>query len=90
MMKYCGGRGGSGCKSVTEEYYAMLINEPNVNWVANKKLDISNFNFNFPRARNIEILRYYRQTFQGSFSAVSKPKFASKYSLVGDDTSARG
>ena len=48
-------------------------------WVANKKLEISNFNFKFPRARNIEIIRYYRQTLQGSFSAVSKPNFASKY-----------
>ena len=51
------------------------------NWVANKRLEISNFKFKFPRARNREIIRYYRQTLQGSFSAVSKPKFASKYSL---------
>ena len=40
--------------------------------VANKKLEISNSNFNFPRSRNIEIIRYYRQILQGSFSAVSK------------------
>ena len=55
-------------------------------WVANKKLKIPNFNFKFPRARNIEIIRYYRQTLQGSSSAVSKQ--ASKYvqSLTGKDT----
>ena len=52
-----------------------------VDWVANKKLEISNFNFKFPRARNIEIIRYYRQVLQGSFSVVSKPNFASKHSL---------
>ena len=52
----------------------------NVAWVANKKLEISNFNFTFPRARHIEIIRYYRQTLQGSFSAVWKPNFASNYS----------
>ena len=51
-----------------------------VDWVANKKLEISNFNFKFPRARNIEIIRYYGQTLQGSFSAVSKPNFGSKFS----------
>ena len=50
-------------------------------WVANEKLEISNFNFKFPRARNIEMIRYYRRTLQGSFSAVSKPNLASKYSL---------
>ena len=50
-----------------------------VSRVANKKLEIWNFNFKSPRARNIEILRYYRQILQGSFSAVSKPIFASKY-----------
>ena len=53
--------------------------DPNVIWVANTKLEISDFNFKSPRARNIEIIRYYRQTLQGSFSAVSKPNFASKY-----------
>ena len=47
-------------------------------WVANKKVEISNFNFKFPKARNIEIIRYYRQPLQGSFSAVSKPHFTSK------------
>ena len=49
--------------------------------VANKKLEISNFNFKFPRARHIEIIRYFRHTSQGSFSAVSKANFSSKYSL---------
>ena len=53
--------------SIKEE---MLLNCAKVIWVANKKLEISNFNFKFPRARNIEIIRYYRQTLQGSFSAV--------------------
>ena len=55
-----------------------------VGWVAKKKLDISNFNtchFKLPRARNIEIIRHYRQTLQGSFSAVSQSNIASKYSL---------
>ena len=54
---------------------------PKAAWVANKKLEISNFNFKFPRARNIEmiVIRYNRQILQGSFSAVSKPNFASKY-----------
>ena len=51
---------------------ATLVLE-NVNWVVNKKLGISNLNFKFPRARNSEIIRYYRQTLQASFSAVSKP-----------------
>ena len=50
-------------------------------WAAKKKLEISKSNFKFPRARNIEIIRYYRQTLQGSFSAVSKPNFASKHLL---------
>ena len=43
------------------------------NWVANKRFEISKFKFKIPRARTSEL--------QGSFSAVSKPNFASKYSL---------
>jgi hypothetical protein len=31
MVKACGGRGGSGCKAVIEEHYAMLLDEPNTN-----------------------------------------------------------
>ena len=42
-------------------------------WVANKRFEISKFKFKIPRARTSEL--------QGSFSAVSKPNFASKYSL---------
>ena len=45
----------------------------NVNWAANKRFEISKFKFKIPRARTSEL--------QGSFSAVSKPNFASKYSL---------
>ena len=30
--------------------------DPNVIWVANTKLEISDFNFKFPRARNYEII----------------------------------
>ena len=44
-----------------------------VTWVANKRFEISKFKFKIPRARTSEL--------QGSFSAVSKPNFASKYSL---------
>ena len=44
-----------------------------VHWVANKRFEISKFKFKIPRARTSEL--------QGSFSAVSKPNFASKYSL---------
>ena len=44
-----------------------------VDWVANKRFEISKFKFKIPRARTSEL--------QGSFSAVSKPNFASKYSL---------
>ena len=44
-----------------------------VSWVANKRFEISKFKFKIPRARTSEL--------QGSFSAVSKPNFASKYSL---------
>ena len=42
-------------------------------WVASKRFEISKFKFKIPRARTSEL--------QGSFSAVSKPNFASKYSL---------
>ena len=42
-------------------------------WAANKRFEISKFKFKIPRARTSEL--------QGSFSAVSKPNFASKYSL---------
>ena len=45
----------------------------NANWAANKRFEISKFKFKIPRARTSEL--------QGSFSAVSKPNFASKYSL---------
>ena len=51
-------------------YWAAAVN---VNWVANKRFEISKFKFKIPRARTCEL--------QGSFSAVSKPNFASKYSL---------
>ena len=44
-----------------------------VYWVANKRFEISKFKFKISRARTSEL--------QGSFSAVSKPNFASKYSL---------
>ena len=44
-----------------------------VSWVANKRFEISKFKFKIPRARTSEL--------QGSFSAVSKPNFTSKYSL---------
>ena len=52
---------------------AVALAEGNVNWVANKRFEISKFKFKIPRARTSEL--------QGSFSAVSKPNFASKYSL---------
>ena len=45
----------------------------NVLWVANKRFEISKFKFKIQRARTSEL--------QGSVSAVSKPNFASKYSL---------
>ena len=47
--------------------------EPKADWVANKRFEISKFKFKIPRARTSEL--------QGSFSAVSKPNFASKYSV---------
>ena len=37
----------------------------NLLWIANQRLVISKFKFKFPRARNIEIIRNYRQTLQG-------------------------
>ena len=43
-------------------------------WVANKSFEISKFKFNISESSNL-------RTSQGSFSAVSKPIFASKYSL---------
>ena len=43
-------------------------------WVANKSFEISKFKFNISESSNL-------RTSQGSFSAVSKPNFASKYSL---------
>ena len=55
---------------------------PTLNWVANNKLELSKFNFRFRRARKIEIMiGDYWKTLRGSFSAVSKPIFASKYAL---------
>ena len=45
-----------------------------VPWVANKSFEISKFKFNISESSNL-------RTSQGSFSAVSKPNFASKYSL---------
>ena len=45
-----------------------------VNWVTNKSFEISKFKFNISESSNL-------RTSQGSFSAVSKPNFASKYSL---------
>ena len=41
-------------------------------WVANKSFEISKFKFNISESSNL-------RTSQGSFSAVSKPNFASKY-----------
>ena len=43
-------------------------------WVANKSFEISKFKFNISESSNL-------RTSQGSFSAVSKPNFASKYSF---------
>merc|ERR1719331_1363241 len=31
MLRSCGGRGGSGCKRVIDEHYAMLLDDPNTN-----------------------------------------------------------
>ena len=42
-----------------------------VPWVANKRFEILKFKFKIPRARTSEL--------QGSFSAVSKPNFASNF-----------
>ena len=47
----------------------------NVYWVANKSFEISKFKFNISESSNL-------RTSQGSFSAVSKPNFASKYSFT--------
>ena len=57
----------SWCRYSQEQAFRSLF------WVANKRLEISKFKFKIPRARTSEL--------QGSFSAVSKPNFASKYSL---------
>ena len=46
--------------------------QKDVSWVANKRFEISKFKFKIPRARTCE-------HWQGSFSAVSKPHFASNY-----------
>ena len=43
-------------------------------WIANKSFEISKLKFNISESSNL-------RTSQGSFSAVSKPNFASKYSL---------
>ena len=43
-------------------------------WVANQSFEMSKFKFKISESSNL-------RTSQGSFSAVSKPKFASKYSL---------
>ena len=54
------------------------------NWVANKRLQISNFYFKFPRARSIEIMGLVLGCIEASKQAskvVGKPNFASKYSL---------
>ena len=53
--------------------WALLFDCDGVLWVANKRFEISKFRFKIPRARTSEL--------QGSFSAVSKPNFATKYSL---------
>ena len=45
-----------------------------VNWVANMSFEISKFKFNISESSNL-------RTCQGSFSAVSKPNFATRYSL---------
>ena len=52
---------------------ARSLKHLNEAWVANKRFEISKFKLKIPRARTSEL--------HGSFSAVSKPNFASKYSL---------
>ena len=49
--------------------------ETDANWAANESFEISKFKFKFPRESS------NFRTFQGSFSAVSKPNFARKYAL---------
>ena len=53
----------------------LFISLPMVHWVANKRFEISKFKFNISESSNL-------RTSQGSFSAVSKPNFASKYSFT--------
>ena len=59
--------------SIYKDAPKLAGDRPKVCWVANKKFEISKFKFKIPRARTSEL--------HGSFSAVSKPNFASKYSL---------
>ena len=57
-----------------ERVHTERIGELKARWAANKRLEISKFKFKIPEISNL-------RTYWGSFSAVSKPNFATKAPL---------